>query len=247
MILRQLKKFWKLICAFFAFSSIKKWGVISETYERTKFDHAFTISYSQAAEDLALIHILSSVPGFYIDVGAHHPSRFSVTRLLYQQGWRGINIDANPDVETLFEKDRPRDQFIFAAVGQMNSYEFTRFQEPAISTANSEWRRRFENEGNPIRDEIQVPGLKLFNLLCQLPKDQEIDFLNIDIEGSDFDALKSLELPNLPLDKVPKYVALETTWPVSRALETDSVKLAMEWGYKPALILPMATVLFWPQ
>ena len=35
--------------------------------------------------------------GFYVDVGAHHPKRFSNTYFFYKQGWNGINIDAMPN------------------------------------------------------------------------------------------------------------------------------------------------------
>ena len=243
---RKRQRIKSLIKALSSFSNPKKWGVIAETFERTSFDHAFTVSYSQAAEDIALVQILGSEPGFYIDVGAHHPSRFSVTRLLYQRGWNGINIDANPDVKKLFEIDRPKDRFICAAVGNSSSYKFTRFQEPAISTANAKWRDRFEKEGNVIRDEINVIGIKLRDVILKLPEDQKINLLNIDIEGSDLEALNSLELPSVRSNKIPKFISLETSWPVSQALETESVKLAMAWGYQPALVLPMATVLYWP-
>jgi hypothetical protein len=34
--------------------------------------------------------------GFFIDIGAHHPFRYSNTYMFYKKGWRGINIDATP-------------------------------------------------------------------------------------------------------------------------------------------------------
>jgi hypothetical protein len=75
----------------------KTWGPFVETYETTGFDHAFAVSWSQGGEDLALLSALQGIyNGCYIDVGAHDPSRFSVTRHLYQRGWSGINVDANP-------------------------------------------------------------------------------------------------------------------------------------------------------
>ena len=40
--------------------------------------------------------------GFYIDVGIHHPYRFSNTVNFYQNGWRGINIQPTPGVIRLF-------------------------------------------------------------------------------------------------------------------------------------------------
>jgi hypothetical protein len=54
-------------------------------------------SYSQEGEDMVLYRTFETVKeGFYVDVGAHHPDRFSNTYKFYKQGWRGINIDAMP-------------------------------------------------------------------------------------------------------------------------------------------------------
>ena len=32
-------------------------------------------------------------PGFYVDVGAHDPVQDSVTKLFYDRGWRGVNVE----------------------------------------------------------------------------------------------------------------------------------------------------------
>ena len=64
-------------------------------------------SYSQEGEDLVLRKIFKKQDkGFYVDVGAHHPKRFSNTFLLYKKGWNGINIDATPGSMKLFNKFR---------------------------------------------------------------------------------------------------------------------------------------------
>jgi len=55
------------------------------------FDIYATKSYSQKGEDIILRRILGEKEvGFYIDIGAHHPKRFSNTYLFYKKGWRGI-------------------------------------------------------------------------------------------------------------------------------------------------------------
>ena len=54
-------------------------------------------SYSQEGEDILLSRIFrNQKKGFYVDIGAHHPTRFSNTYYFYKLGWRGINIDAIP-------------------------------------------------------------------------------------------------------------------------------------------------------
>ena len=53
------------------------------------------LSYSQEGEDLILQRIFATRErGFYVDVGAHHPQRFSNTYKFYRGGWRGINAQA---------------------------------------------------------------------------------------------------------------------------------------------------------
>src|SRR5690242_3324544 len=64
-------------------------------------------SYSQEGEDRILHSIFETVAdGFYVDIGAHHPKRFSNTYLFYQRGWRGINVDAMPGSMVRFKRVR---------------------------------------------------------------------------------------------------------------------------------------------
>ena len=56
-------------------------------------------TYAQDKEDLILWQILEDVDhGFYIDVGANSPDIYSVTKLFYENGWNGINIEPLPDM-----------------------------------------------------------------------------------------------------------------------------------------------------
>ena len=60
-----------------------------------------SISFSQYGEDILLrdlfrTELMELDSGFYVDVGAFHPFRFSNTAFLYIMGWNGLNIDANP-------------------------------------------------------------------------------------------------------------------------------------------------------
>ena len=71
---------------------------------------AYRIYYSQNRENLILDGILRNVSeGYYVDVGANHPVMNSVTKIFYDKGWSGINIEPN---ELLYHElcvQRPRD------------------------------------------------------------------------------------------------------------------------------------------
>lgn len=220
------------------------WGPFTEAFEISQFDHSFTISWSQGGEDLALLSIFNSrKKGTYIDVGAHHPTRFSVTRSLYQRGWRGLNIEANSELLPNFWKHRSKDTNLNFAIGTQGSYEFTIFQEPALSTHDIHWKEKFLSEGAVPKKTVVVPGRTLRSVLDEYFPSKPPTLLCIDAEGSDLDVLLSLELSSLETSRRPEFLLLETTPPVSNALTTPAVSLALKFGYEPQLILPMATIM----
>lgn len=234
----------RFFCALIKLIPRRSWGPFTEIAEATSFDHAISVSWSQGGEDIALIHALSGQQtGKYIDVGAHHPSRFSVTRQLYQLGWSGVNVDANQELIDIFNQIRKKDKNICAAVGSESEYYFTVFEETAISTLNPEWRDKFISENNKIAREIIVVGRKLRSILDDFQPENRIDLLSIDAEGSDLQVLESLQFETLEKSRFPSWLLLETTPPISNALETPAVALAMRVGYVPHMVLPMSTLL----
>ena len=184
----------RFFCAILRLFPRRSWGPFTELAEITSFDHAVSVSWSQGGEDIALIHALGGQSsGKYIDIGAHHPSRFSVTRHLYQMGWSGVNVDANQELINAFNEVRTRDVNLCAAVGLEAKYTFTIFGEAAISTLDSEWRKKFISENNEIAKEVEVEGRKLRSILDDFQPRQRIELLSIDAEGSDLQVLLSLE------------------------------------------------------
>jgi FkbM family methyltransferase len=133
--------------------------------------------------------------GFYVDVGAHHPMRFLNTYLFYKKGWNGINIDAMPDSMKPFNKFRPRDINIEKPVsGKKQVLTYYAFNEYALNGFSKELsEERASNENNyHIIFEKDIETLTLTEILDNnLPTNQEIDFLSIDVEGLDFMVLQS--------------------------------------------------------
>ena len=226
-----LRKTMRLAAALKVLLKKSTWGPFTEIAESTSFDHAISVSWSQGGEDIALIHALSGQQtGKYIDIGAHHPSRFSVTRHLYQMGWTGVNVDANQELIDIFNQLRTKDKNICVAVGSESEYHFTVFEESAISTLNPEWRDKFIAENNKIAKEVTVEGRKLRTILDDFHPEKRIDLLTIEFE-------------TLEKSRFPRWLLLETTPPVSNSLETPAVALAMRVGYVPHMVLPMSTLL----
>lgn len=155
-----------------------------------------TRSWGQEGEDLILKSIYhQKTDGFYVDIGAHHPKRYSNTFLFYKRGWRGINVDATPGSMSLFQKQRPRDINVEVGIGSESSeMEYYLFNEPALNGFSKEISEIRENEDNEFKL-IEVRKVKVYPLTelfdKYLPKGQMIDFLSIDVEGLDLDVLMS--------------------------------------------------------
>jgi hypothetical protein len=241
-LMRLINRFLRLVRASLLLLNKKCWGPFIEVSELTKFDHAVSISWSQGGEDLALLELLPA-KGRYLDVGAHHPSRFSVTRHLYQRGWSGVNLEANSKLIGEFDIKRKRDVNLWAAAGTKSYYKLNVFREPAYSSVNSAFTNKILSGGNEIIATERVPGIRLSKVIEIYFKDSKLNLLSIDAEGSDFSVLKSLDFKKLPKRSYPDWILLETNPPVSTSLSNKSVKYAISFGYTPYLVLTRATLL----
>ena len=152
-------------------------------------------SYSQEGEDIVLAKIFLGKPdGFYVDVGACLPVRFSSTYYFYLRGWRGINIDATPDCMKEFDRLRPEDINIEAAVANgKTALPFRIFTEPALNTFSEEAAAHYcANSRNRLVSITELPTRTLAEILEEhLPPGRTVDFMNIDVEGLDHKVLLS--------------------------------------------------------
>ena len=152
-------------------------------------------SYSQEGEDMTLARIFENKKeGFYVDVGAHHPTRFSNTYYFYLRGWRGINLDAMPGSMDLFNKLRPRDINLELAIGNNDkNLTYYIFDEPALNTFDNHIATKHkDNEQYQLLKQIKIQTNSLSKVLdMYLKPDTKIDFISIDVEGLDYAVLES--------------------------------------------------------
>ena len=154
-----------------------------------------TKSYSQEGEDIILARYLyNREKGFYVDVGAHHPKRFSNTYLFYKRGWRGINIDPNPEAIALLNKYRPRDINLQLGIStEPGKLKYFLFDEPAVNTfdeARADWLQ--ENTDYRIIAKENIAVDRLDNVLNQyLTTEEKIDFMSIDVEKYELNVVES--------------------------------------------------------
>jgi FkbM family methyltransferase len=152
-------------------------------------------SFSQEGEDMLLRGIFTNKStGFYVDVGAYHPQRFSNTNHFYLAGWRGINIDAMPGSMEPFRQLRPRDINLEIGVSESaETFTYYAFNEPALNGFSKEVADRVtEKEQYKLLFTKPIPTHPLADILDEhLPVNQTIDFLTIDVEGLDQAVLRS--------------------------------------------------------
>lgn len=190
------------------------------------------VSYSQEGEDLILSRIFGrKKDGFFVDVGAHHPKKYSNTYRFYREGWRGINIDAMPGSMRLFRKLRPNDINIEAGIArEKGELIYSIFNETALNTFNEEEaNRKNALNGYRIIEQKKVQVFPLVDILDQhLKPSDTIDFLSIDVEGLDFDVLQSNNWEKYR----PNIVLIEELRKPSGERETKGSEFLFEKGYR---------------
>lgn len=151
-------------------------------------------SYSQYGEDMILRAIYERYPnsykGYYIDVGAYHPKKYSNSYYFYRKGWNGICIDPSPTVSRLFKLVRPHDLFLGIGISEKEgSVPFLLYAEPGYNTFLQSTANHLPYK--PIK-EICISCMPLSLVLKKyLPDTRTIDFLSVDAEGMDFEVLRS--------------------------------------------------------
>ncbi len=192
------------------FNLLPSWLKSSLFRLRAKLFDVYAIkSYSQEGEDMILRRLFEGQDhGFYVDIGAHHPCRFSNTYFFYKRGWSGINIEPNPDAIRAFQSFRKRDINIQVGVSdQSGTLTYFEFNEPALNTFDPiVAKSRQTSTPYKLLKSQDIPVERLDSLLHKyLPPKRVVDFMTIDVEGLDFNVLKS---NNWKVVR-PKYVLVE--------------------------------------
>lgn len=160
--------------------------------------HSPQLSYSQSGEDMIIRHIFNALGIFnpsYIDIGAHHPFELNNTAYFYENGSRGINIEANPLLMKPFLQHRKHD--INLNVGIMDEpgeLEFFIINPPSLSTFSAEEASRIADKYGYVISEIKIiPVTPVQQILDKYARDKLPDFLSIDVEGFDAPIFRSID------------------------------------------------------
>lgn len=181
--------------------------------------------YSQFGQDAYIFHnnLLPSNNGFYIELGAYHPTKYSNTAFLdhCRHGWKGLCIDMNPFNAGGFAKERTC-EFINTCVSANKSYVDYYLQDDELA----------DGKEGTSRTPCQP-----FSAIIHRHRVKHIDFLSIDIEGGEMGALTTF-----PFDHIQPRVILIETWRTGKEPIFDYL---MDRGYTHAAELGPDDLFVW--
>ena len=196
------------------------------------------ISYSSGGIDSLIENIFKNKSkGFYVDIGCGHPIKNNNTYLLSKK-WHGVNIDLDKENIDLFNIYRPSDLNIATAISD-NVGEVDLFFYHSTSSINTINKKNANYQKAKVSNIKKIKTDTLNNVLNNsIYNNLEIDFLSIDIEGSEFLALKEFDF-NKYNPKVIVVEYLDLSLPaleiknlnINSAINSDICKLIVSKNY----------------
>ena len=168
------------------------------------------ISYAQNFEDLMLWRaLLEYGSGFYIDVGACDPIADSVTKVFYDAGWRGINIEPMKVAFDKLEVLRPRDINLNVGLDSHSGVKtfYSIDNGNGLSTSVKEYADSYVQDGKNVKAQETI--IKTLNEIVDKYVNEEVHFLKIDVEGSEKFVLEGADFSKFR----PWIVLVESTVP----------------------------------
>jgi FkbM family methyltransferase len=200
-------------------------------YIRRKIYQRYNISFSKSGEDMQLKQLLKvNRKGVYVDIGCWDPVKASNSYYFHLRGWKGICIDPNPKMQTLFAQKRKSDIFVNSAVGLGNETLTYYMLEDSLSSMNTldySFIQQHQLEDKVVtKNEIQTVSLKSI-LERHIQDGETIDFLDVDVEGFDLEVLQSNDWERFR----PKVILIETEQSLAIDLQSEITHFLNEQKY----------------
>ena len=161
-------------------------------------------SYSISNVDLIIDRLFSKIKkGVYIDVGCNHPIKYNNTYLLHKKGWSGINIDLDKTSINEFNIMRKNDYNVQELVGSIDGLEKEIYYYHERSAINTISKELAEKRQTKPREIIKKKTKSLNQIIKDSPfENKKIDFMSIDIENYEYEALKNFNFQKYQIDLI---------------------------------------------
>jgi FkbM family methyltransferase len=150
--------------------------------------------------------------GFFMDIGAH--DGVSINNTLYfekNNNWTGVNVEPLDDVYNKLVVNRPTNINIKCAVSNNDGYAeficnkgYTEMLSGLKNTFDPRHHRRlqYENVHFNSTSEIVKVDTKRIETICDEYNIKNINYLSIDVEGAEFEVIKSINFDKVFIDVI---------------------------------------------
>lgn len=203
----------------------------------SQIKNRYIISFAQNREDIVIKGFFPDVKkGFYVDIGANHPHYHSVTKIFYDSGWKGINVEPNPMLFEQIEDHRKRDINVMKGVGQEEGELKLRVYHSrdgleGISTFSDQMKDSYSKEKDvdtKAFSDLRVEVTTLKKIFSENMTNQ-INFMKVDVEGFEYEVLAGNDWKKYR----PELICIESNHIVKDwrpVLETADYKLVFNDG-----------------
>jgi FkbM family methyltransferase len=192
-------------------------------------------SYSQFGEDRIIweaFEVLGIKNPSYLDLGAHHPYFFSNTEYFYERGCRGVNVEPNPALIQEFSDRRPEDITLNVGISEEEGVaDFYIFKlNSTHNTFSVDTAKSFELQfpENPVVKTVKLRTTTVSKIIEEYCNGQYPAFMDIDIEGFEWEVLNQLEFQG----SKPVIIMAEVVHNQDKTL-SDFNELLKRMGYTP--------------
>jgi FkbM family methyltransferase len=186
-------------------------------------------SKSQLRQDLFVLHVTNfKHNGYFVEFGATDGKHFSNTFLLEKQfGWNGILAEPAKTWHSELRKNRSKAIIDTRCVWRVSGdlIQFAQTPIPELSSINHIQNEDEHSSARKTRKLYKVETISLQNLLETNNAPNEIDYLSIDTEGSEFEILNSFDFSKFNI----KIITCEHNYTENR---TKIYDLLSRKGYK---------------
>jgi FkbM family methyltransferase len=184
--------------------------------------------YSQHGEDILLDHIFQDrASGFFVEVGCIDGVRFSNTLTFEERGWKGLCVEAHAGFIGALRKNRPGSIVEHCAAGDTDEEGVTFYANfrGSLSSLDRTQEGRFRAFGRYFGGftEQKVRKRRLDTLLA-VHGVKQVDLLSLDIEGSEEEAIRGLDLERYR----PRIMVIEVD---GKRQEAALDRLILQHGY----------------
>lgn len=148
-------------------------------------------SYGQFGQDLWVTRGIApgKRDGYYVDVGSADGERISNTKLLDDLGWKGVCIDPFP------KNMGQRTCQVFRQPAFSESGKLVKFREAGnLGGIEQDLNRYKSTDAITHAPMVEFVTATLDELLAKAHAPNYIDYMNLDVEGAEYDVLRGLSL-----------------------------------------------------